>query len=90
MTKNFSMGLLIILIITEALTPVVLRQHFYNRSRVKYYTSTIIHIILSMWLWILFIEITTYKGFFDTPRHIWLLMNHDRNDQCCCGSKDYY
>jgi predicted MPP superfamily phosphohydrolase len=28
-----------------------------------------------MWLWILFLEIATYKGFFDAPGHIWLLMN---------------
>jgi len=69
------MGFLIILIITEVLTWVVLRQHFYSKSRVKYYISIIIHVILSMWLWILFIEIATYNGFFDTPRHIWLLMN---------------
>ena len=69
------MGCLIILIIAEILTLVVLRQHFYIKSRVKYYTATIIHVILSIWLWILFIEIATDKGFFDTPRHIWLLMN---------------
>jgi predicted MPP superfamily phosphohydrolase len=69
------MGFLIILIITEVLTPVVLRQHFYSISRVKYIISTIIHVILSLWLWILFLEVTTDKGFFDTPRHIWLLMN---------------
>ncbi|MCX6326951.1 MAG: metallophosphoesterase [Bacteroidia bacterium] len=69
------MGLFIILIITEVLTPVVLRQHFYSISRVKYFISIIIHVILSLWLWILFIEITTDKGFFDTPRHIWMLMN---------------
>ena len=69
------MGLLIIIIIGEVLTPMVLRQHFYSNSRVKYYISIIIHAILSMWLWILIIEISTDKGFFDTPRHIWLLMN---------------
>ncbi|MCX6253255.1 MAG: metallophosphoesterase [Bacteroidia bacterium] len=69
------MGFLIILITTEILTPVVLRQHFYSKSRVKYYISMIVHVILSMWLWILFFEITANKSFFDTPRHIWLLMN---------------
>jgi uncharacterized protein len=69
------MGFLIILIITEVLTLVVMRQHFYSSSRAKYYISTIIHLILSMWLWILFFEVTANKGFFDTPRHIWLLMN---------------
>ena len=69
------MILLIILIITEILTPAVLRQHFYTLSRVKYYISIIIHVILSLWLWILYIEIITYEGFFDTSMHIWLLMN---------------
>jgi uncharacterized protein len=75
MLKFFSMGLLIILIITEALTPVVLRQHFYNKARVMYYFSLLIHVILSMWLWILFFEVVADKSFFDTPRHIWLLLN---------------
>jgi predicted MPP superfamily phosphohydrolase len=69
------MGLLIVLILTDILTPVVLRQHFFTDSKVIYYISIIIHIILSLWLWILFFEITGYKGIFDNPRHIWLLMN---------------
>jgi predicted MPP superfamily phosphohydrolase len=69
------MGLLILLIITEVLTLIVLRQHFSSTSRVKYFTSTIIHVILSLWLWLLYIEGTTYKGFFDDPRHIWTIMN---------------
>ena len=69
------MGLLIVLILTDILTPVVLRQHFFTVSKAKYYISIIIHIILSLWLWILFFEITCYKGIFDNPRHIWLLMS---------------
>jgi hypothetical protein len=69
------MGILIILIITEVLTPAVLRQHFYSISKAKYFISIIIHVILSIWLWVLFFEINSYNGFFDTPRHIWLLMN---------------
>ena len=69
------MGFLIILIITEVLTPAVLRQHFYSISKAKYFISIIIHVILSIWLWVLFFEINSYKSFFDTPRHIWLLMN---------------
>ena len=69
------MVLLIILIITEILTPVVLRQHFYNYSKPKYYISIIIHVILSIWVWILYIETTSNKTFFDDPRHVWLMMN---------------
>lgn len=67
--------LLIIIIITEFLTPVVLRQHFINVSKTKYIISTIIHFLLSLWLWILCLEIISYKGFYDEPLHIWLLMN---------------
>jgi uncharacterized protein len=69
------MGLLIILILTEILTPIVFRQHFYSLSKAKYFISIVIHVILSFWLWILFIEVTGNKTFFDAPRHIWLLMN---------------
>ncbi len=69
------MGLLIILIITEILTPIVLRQHFQGISKGKYYSSMTIHFILSIWLWILFLDISSYKSFFDNPRHIWLLLN---------------
>jgi len=69
------MGLLIILIITEILTPVVLRQHFYIYSKPKYYISIIVHVILSIWVWILYIETTSNNTFFDNPRHVWLMMN---------------
>ena len=69
------MLLLIVLIITEVLTPAVLRQHFYTVSRTKYFISIIFHVIFSLWLWILFLELVTYNGFFDTPVHIWLKMS---------------
>ncbi|TAL66536.1 MAG: hypothetical protein EPN88_08290 [Bacteroidetes bacterium] len=69
------MGLLIILIITEILTPLVLQQHFFKNSRVKYYFSIVIHIILSLWLWILFLKIASFNSFYDTPQNIWLLLN---------------
>jgi uncharacterized protein len=69
------MFLLIILILTEVLTASVLRQHFYSVSKAKYYISIVIHIILSLWLWILYFEMTGYNSFFDSPRHIWMLLN---------------
>jgi uncharacterized protein len=69
------MGFLIVMILTEILTPVVLRQHLSGTSRVKFYISLVIHVILSMWLWLLFVSIATDRGFFDNPRHIWMLMN---------------
>jgi uncharacterized protein len=71
----FSMLLFITLIITEILTLVVLHQHFCKNSKIKYFISITIHVILSLWLWILFIETTSYKSFFDNPRHVWLMMN---------------
>lgn len=69
------MLLLIILIATEILTLAVLRQHFFHNSKPKYFISLVIHAILSFWLWILFFETKGNKTFFDTTRHIWLLMN---------------
>jgi predicted MPP superfamily phosphohydrolase len=69
------MGLMIILIITEILTLVVLRQHFYHRSKAKYFISMIIHVILSIAVWITFVETTSFRSFYDSPRHVWLMMN---------------
>jgi uncharacterized protein len=69
------MILFILLVIIEVLTLIVFRQHFYLRASLKYAALIIVHIIISLWLWILFFEISTYKTFYDTPRHIWLIMN---------------
>jgi predicted MPP superfamily phosphohydrolase len=69
------MWLLIILITTEVLTYVVFRQHFYTRLSLKYATLIMISLILSLWLWVLFFEISFNKNFYDTTRHVWLLMN---------------
>ena len=69
------MVLLIILIITEILTIVVLQQHYRKYSTPKYFISIFIHIILSLTIWVSFLATTYYHGFYDTPRHIWLLMN---------------
>lgn len=69
------MGLMVILIVIEILMFVVLRQHFYNKSKAKYYISIIIHVILSIWLWIIYFETTFYNSFYDNPKHVWLMMN---------------
>jgi uncharacterized protein len=69
------MILFLILIITEILTIVVLQQHFYNFSRTKHFISIIIHVILSLWLWIFYFETTFYNSFYDNPKHVWLMMN---------------
>jgi predicted MPP superfamily phosphohydrolase len=69
------MALLIILFITELLTIVVLRQHYKGSSKAKFYTAAIINSILSIYLWMLFIRISSFKGKYDDPVNIWLLMN---------------
>jgi predicted MPP superfamily phosphohydrolase len=69
------MELLIILILTEIFTPVVLKQHFYNNSKARYFISIIIHLVLSLWLWIIFLEKISYNSFYDNPKHVWLMMN---------------
>lgn len=69
------MSLFLILITTEILTFAVLRQHFHDTSLTRFYISSTLNFALSIWLWILFFEISLYQGLFDTPGHIWLLMN---------------
>jgi hypothetical protein len=69
------MILLIILIISEFLTFFVFRHHYKGFSKTKYYLSTIINTVLSIYMWILYIEVTSYNGNFDNPGHIWLMMN---------------
>jgi predicted MPP superfamily phosphohydrolase len=69
------MILFIFLIITEILSLWVLRQFFYSRLSLKYAALMLAHFILSLWLWVLYFEVTGNKSFYDTPRHVWLLMN---------------
>jgi predicted MPP superfamily phosphohydrolase len=69
------MALFIILIITEILTLTVIRQHFYDKSWLSYYFLITFHVILSIWLWILWFKASTYDGIFDEPGNIWVLTN---------------
>ena len=69
------MLLLIILICTELLTIIVFRQHYKSSSKARYYVTAIINSILSIYLWMLFIKVSSFKGKFDDPGHIWLMMN---------------
>lgn len=69
------MLLYIIILLTEIFTPVVLRQRFFTLSRAKYITALIFNTIMSVWLWFLIIEIESDHGFYDSQRHIWLLLN---------------
>lgn len=65
--------LLIILIVSEAFSLAVLRQHFMSSSKIIYYILLILHLVLSIWLWITFTEINMHDSFFDRPDNVWLL-----------------
>ena len=69
------MELFIILIITEILLQVVIRQHFFDKSWMKYYFIVTLNAVLSIWLWVLWFEVSSYKGIFDEPHHIWVITN---------------
>jgi predicted MPP superfamily phosphohydrolase len=69
------MALLIILIISEFLTFLVFRQHYKGFSKTKYYLSTILNTIFSIFMWIIFIEVRSFEGYYDDPVHVWLRMS---------------
>jgi len=66
---------LIILIATEILTFVVIRQHFYDKSWLRYYLVMTLNAVLSIWLWILWFETSIYNGILDEPHHLWAVQN---------------
>ncbi len=68
------MPVLLILIAAEFLAPEVLRQHYYSTHRPRFYITIIIHVILSIWLWLLYFEVATFNSFYDNPSNIWRLM----------------
>jgi predicted MPP superfamily phosphohydrolase len=69
------MLLLIILICSELLTIIALRQHYKGSSKAAYAISTIFNSILSLYLWMIYIKVYSFKGYFDDPGHIWLMMS---------------
>ena len=69
------MLLFIFLLVAEVLTLIVIRQHFFDKSWIRYYFFVTINIVLSIWLWILWFEAVSYDGIFDEPSHIWILLN---------------
>ena len=69
------MILLFILIASEFLTFLAFRQHYKGVSKTKYYLSTVINSILTIYLWILYIQVSSFTGKYDDPSHVWLLMN---------------
>ena len=69
------MILLLILIVSEFLTFLAFRQHYKGFSKTKYYLSAVINTVLSIYLWILYIEVSSFSGNYDEAAHVWLLMN---------------
>jgi len=64
----------ILFIATELITPIVIQQRFYNKSKKIFYLLCAAHAVMSIWFWILFIETKIYNGPFDTPSNIFNLM----------------
>jgi len=69
------MLIIVILILLEILTILVLKEHFFKSSRLIFYLSLSLHSLLSIWLWYVIFNVIFYKGFFDTPRNIWMHLN---------------
>jgi len=69
------MLLLIILIISEFLTFYLFRQHYKGYSKTRYYLSNVIGAILSLYMWILYFEVHSYRGPMDNPSYVWLKTN---------------
>ena len=68
------MHLFIIFIATELITPIVIQQRFYKKSKKIFYLLCIAHTVMSIWFWILFIKTKTYHGPFDAPSNVLNLM----------------
>ncbi|MFN8241464.1 MAG: metallophosphoesterase [Bacteroidales bacterium] len=62
------------LLISEILTIFVFRHHYKGVSRTKSYLSLIVNGILSIYIWIIYIEIEFYTGMIDDPNYVWLIM----------------
>ncbi len=67
--------LLIILAILDLLTFLTLTDHYSKAAKPKYFIILTINILFSLWIWIVLIRDTTYKGEFDAPRNIVSKMN---------------
>jgi len=59
-----------ILFLVEILTFIVLKEHFYLRSKPKFFSISSASLILSILLWFFLIKIKIYKGFSYTPENI--------------------
>lgn len=64
------MLLFIILLATDILSFLVLKEHLYRSSGTGFIVASIIHLVLSIWLWITYISVISWKGSFDTPQNV--------------------
>lgn len=69
------MILFLILVASEYFTFLAFRQHYKGFSRTKYYLSALVNTVLSIYLWILYAEVSSFGGRYDDPAHVWLMMN---------------
>jgi hypothetical protein len=69
------MKIIIFLLVIEGLTWLALFQHFYKKSSNTFYIPAFVNLILSIWLWVVFIAVYHNKSDFATSRYTWMLMN---------------
>ena len=61
----------IILLTLEILTFLVLKEHFYNKSKAKFFISLTISLLLSLFTWYYYIIVLIQKGPYDSPVNVW-------------------
>lgn len=64
------MLLFIILLAADILSFLALKEHLYRTSRPGFIFTAIIHLSLSICLWITYISVISWKGQFDTPKNV--------------------
>lgn len=65
------MALILFLALIEILTYRVIKQVLKERSRAFYHFILAINILLSIWLWALWIRMISFGGAYDQPENIW-------------------
>jgi predicted MPP superfamily phosphohydrolase len=65
---------ILVLVAIELFSASVFRQHLYSRSKPLFYFFIVLHVIISSWFWALTVSILSDKSAFDSPAHIWDLM----------------
>jgi len=63
--------MLLVLIITEILSFFVLKEFILRYSKTGFIVLLPLHLAFSIWLWIAFIRVKTWDGFFDTLENIY-------------------